>query len=154
MTELDGIRDQLRRAFRGDAWHGPSLQELLEGVSARQAMSRPIPDRHTIWELVLHLTAWTDIPRRRMEGDPVADPSVEQDWPPVAGSDEASWQATIQNLHLAHDRLQEALVRFPETRLSETVPGRDHSFFVMLHGVVQHGLYHAGQIAMLKKSKA
>ncbi len=117
-------------------------------------MSRPIPDRHTIWELVLHLTAWTDIPRQRMEGDPVADPSVEQDWPPVTGSDEASWRATIQELHLAHDRLQEALVRFPETRLSETVPGRDHSVFVMLHGVVQHGLYHAGQIAMLKKSKA
>ena len=154
MTELEGIRDQLRRAFRGDAWHGQSLQELLQGVSARRAMSRPIAGGHTIWELVLHITAWTDIPRRRMEGDPVADPAVEQDWPPVTASDEPNWQATIQKLQLAHDQLQEALARFPETRLSETVPGRNHSFFVMLHGVVQHGLYHAGQIAMLKKAKA
>ncbi len=117
-------------------------------------MSRPITNGHTIWELVLHITAWTDIPRRRMEGDPVADPSVEQDWPPVTASDEPKWQATIQKLQLAHDQLQEALARFPGTRLSEIVPGRNHSFFVMLHGVVQHGLYHAGQIAMLKKAKA
>ena len=154
MTELDVIRDQLRRAFRGDAWHGPSLKELLEGINAQHAMSRPIADGHTVWELVLHITAWTDIPRRRMEGDLVADPSVEQDWPPMTGSDETSWQATIEKLHIAHDRLQEALARFPESRLSETVPGRDHSFSVMLHAVAQHGLYHAGQVAMLKKSKA
>ena len=74
MTELDGIRDQLRRAFRDDAWHGPSLKELLEGVNAQHAMSRPIADGHTIWELVLHITTWTEVPRPRMEGDRVADP--------------------------------------------------------------------------------
>lgn len=154
MTELDGIGDQLRRAFRGDAWHGASLKELLQGVSAREAMARPVADGHTIWELVLHITAWTEIACHRMKGGAVANPTEDQDWPSVTRSDEAGWQRTLQRLQLAHDQLQEALAQFPESRLTETVPGRDHSFFVMLHGVVQHGLYHAGQIAMLKKAKA
>jgi hypothetical protein len=154
MNEIERIRDQLKRAFHGDAWHGPSLREVLDGVSARQAASRPLGGAHTIWELVRHITAWTDIARHRLAQERIPEATPEEDWPPVGGSDETSWQSDLEDLYLAHDKLQEALASFAESRLPENVPGRDHSFYGMLHGVVQHGLYHAGQIAMLKKAKA
>ena len=58
MPEVNRIRDQLRRAFEGQAWHGPAVMELLDGVTAKQAATRPVVAVHTMWELVLHIGAW------------------------------------------------------------------------------------------------
>jgi uncharacterized damage-inducible protein DinB len=152
MTEPDRIEDQIKRAFEGDAWHGPATREVLAGVTAEQAASRHPAGAHTIWELVLHVTAWKVIVRRRLEGEPPFEPSPEEDWPPVGASEESDWQTTIEELERAQDRLHRAVKSFPESRLDETVAGQDYSHYVMLHGLVQHDLYHAGQIAILKKA--
>ena len=72
MTEIDRILDQLKRAFEGGAWHGPSVKEVLHGVTAAQAHARPLPNAHSIWELVQHIAVWEDVGRRRLEGDPSA----------------------------------------------------------------------------------
>ena len=66
------IVDELRRAFYGEAWHGDSLFEILRGVTAAQAAARPIKTAHSIWELVLHISAWDGAARRRMTGVAVA----------------------------------------------------------------------------------
>ncbi len=153
MSEVERIRDQLKRAFHGDAWHGPSLREVLDGVTAAQASSR-LATGHSIREMVLHITAWTDISCQRLAVTPVPEATTEEDWPPVDELDEADWKKDLENLFAAEERLQELLTSFPESRLDATVPGRDHSFYVMLHGAVQHSLYHAGQIVVLKKPKA
>jgi len=153
MNEVDRIRDQLKRAFYGNAWHGPSLREVLDGVTSVEASSR-ISTGHSIRELVLHITAWTDICRQRLAETLVPEATTEEDWPPVGGLDEARWRKDVENLFATEERLQEALRSFPESRLNSTVPGRDYSYYVMLQGGVQHCLYHAGQIAILKKLKA
>jgi hypothetical protein len=80
MTEGEILRDDLRRAVRGDAWHGPALRELLEGISAEEAMQHSIPSAHSIWELVLHITSWASIALRRIEGGQPA-PFDGEDWP-------------------------------------------------------------------------
>ena len=152
MSEVERIRDQLKRAFYGDAWHGPSLREALDGVTATQASSR-LPTGHSIRELVRHVTAWTDICRQRLAETPIPEATTEEDWPPVPELDEAEWQRDLAALFGAEERLQEALKSFPESRLDANVPGRQHTHYVMLQGCVQHGLYHAGQIVILKKSK-
>src|SRR5256885_1288552 len=65
------ISDQLRRAFTGEAWHGPSLHELLAGITAEQARTRPLPSGHTIWELVLHIELWARIAFEATKGVPM-----------------------------------------------------------------------------------
>jgi uncharacterized damage-inducible protein DinB len=154
MTEVERIQDQLERAFHGDAWHGPSIRQVLSGVTARQAAARPIGEGHSIWELVLHMRAWTEIPRRRLVEDRVLEATPQEDWPASGEPDPASWEEDVKALFDAEERLQRVLTDFPEHRLQETVPGHDYSFYIMLHGVVQHGLYHAGQVAILRKEKA
>ncbi len=42
MSEAAGIADQLRRAFEGSAWHGPSVLELVSAIDAKTAAARPI----------------------------------------------------------------------------------------------------------------
>ena len=155
MSETLRIADQLHRAFHGDAWHGDSLLEILDGIGAAQAAARPLKRAHSIWELVLHITAWDGAVRRRLDGIAVDLPD-DQNFPSVKDTSEAAWGRAVENARRVHNDLIEAVKAFPEERLSDKVPGKKnepdwYDYYYMLHGVAQHELYHAGQIALLKK---
>jgi uncharacterized damage-inducible protein DinB len=157
MSETARLADQIRRAFEGVAWHGDSVLELLTGVDAATAAARPIKNAHSIWELVLHIAAWDDVVRRRTGGTAaVLDESVsaEENFPPVKDASERAWQQTLADVRKTHDALVQAVAAFPDSRLGEQVPGKTqdyYNFYYMFSGIVQHELYHAGQIALLKK---
>jgi uncharacterized damage-inducible protein DinB len=153
MSETKRIADQLRRAFEGGAWHGDSLLEILAGVTAAQAAARPLANAHSIWELVLHIAAWDGAVRRRMAGVAVR-LSGKKNFPGVVDVSEAAWSEALEHLRRVHEELVEAVKKFPEKSLKKQVPGKKgahYNFYYMLHGLVQHELYHAGQIALLKK---
>lgn len=151
-TEVERIRDQFRRAFDGEAWHGPSVLSLLDGVTAQQAASHPIPGAHSIWQLTLHIAAWERACKRRLEGDPAQLTDLE-DWQPINDTSEAAWENTKRQLIDNHRELLEAMAKVDDTRLNDPiVKDSQSSVYVTLHGGVQHDLYHAGQIAMLKKA--
>jgi uncharacterized damage-inducible protein DinB len=152
MNELGWIEQQLREAYEGEPWHGPSLRSILKDVTADQAAFRPLALGHSMWELVLHVIAWEEVVRRRMSGETVAGLSAEQDFPIVEDTSEAAWRSTLERLHQKNTQLRLAIRVFPEDKLQEIVPARKHSFRTMLHGSVQHQAYHAGQIALLKRA--
>jgi uncharacterized damage-inducible protein DinB len=152
MNETHRINSQLKHAQEGNAWHGPSLRELLDGVTAEQAAARPIPNAHSIWELVNHIIAWEQIVRRRLEGEAVVDVPDEINFPPVTDASDAAWQTTRQSLEASNRALRDAIKQIDDAKLEETAAGTNYSNYFMLHGVIQHDLYHAGQIALLKKA--
>ena len=133
-------------------WHGPALADLLDGVTAEQAAAHPIPGAHSIWELVLHATAWTEIARERLAGSAKADPTAEEDWPPVRDTSADAWRAAIERLKEAHRDLAGEVATLDDATLIGRVPGKDHAVIVMFHGIVEHDAYHGGQIAILKKA--
>jgi uncharacterized damage-inducible protein DinB len=151
MSETRRINSQLKRAQEGEAWHGPSLRELLDGLSAAQAAAHPIAEAHSIWELVLHIISWEQIAERRLEGDAAAEVLDEVNFPPVANASEEAWQDTLQALADSNRSLRETIKQLDDAALEAIVPGTQYSNYVLLHGVIQHNLYHAGQIALLKK---
>jgi uncharacterized damage-inducible protein DinB len=153
MSEAARIADQLRRAFDGEAWHGDSLFEILNGVTAGRAAARPIAGAHTIWELVLHIAAWDGAVLRRMCGVEVS-LSDEENFPPVTNASDAAWRTALTQVRQVHEELIATVAALPDSRLDDKVPGKEgahYTFYYMLHGVVQHELYHAGQLALLKK---
>jgi uncharacterized damage-inducible protein DinB len=153
MSESAGIADQLRRAFDGEAWHGDSLMEILKGVTAAQAAAHPVAGAHSIWELVLHVAAWDGAVLRRMGGVAV-ELSDAKNFPAVTEASAAAWSQALAEVYRVHGELVSAVSALPESRLGDSVPGKKgehYTFYYMLHGVVQHELYHAGQIALLKK---
>ncbi|HTR24740.1 MAG TPA: DinB family protein [Terriglobales bacterium] len=153
MTETTRIADQLKRAFYGNAWHGDSLYEILTGVTAAQAAARPIKNAHSIWELLLHISAWDAAVRKRMTGVAVQLSDAEN-FPPVSDTSDAAWGRTLEDVRRVHDELIAAVMHFPEADLMKPVPGKSgahYNFSYMLDGLAQHELYHAGQIALLKK---
>ena len=150
MSETERIWDQLQRSFEGgDAWRCPSFRDLLAAVSAPQAAARPIATAPTIWELLLHTTVHEDVARRRLAGEEVETLPDEKAWPRPADTSAAAWLQAKLDFGEARRALRQAVASFPEARLGEAVPGREYTFYVMLHGVVEHALYHAGQIEML-----
>jgi uncharacterized damage-inducible protein DinB len=145
------IAEQLRRAFEGDAWHGPALLELLQDVDAATAAAKPLRDVHSIWDLALHVAVWDSVACRRLAGEK-CQPEGMDNFPLVPKrATNAAWQKAVAQVRRAHNALVKTVSALPESRLRERVPGKKYDFYHMLHGVAQHELYHAGQIAILKK---
>ncbi|HLV96854.1 MAG TPA: DinB family protein [Candidatus Acidoferrales bacterium] len=152
MSEIQRIVDQMDRAFDGDAWHGPPLKPMLDGLTAEDASKHPIQGVHSIWELVLHVTTWNTIVRDELLGAS-ANVTAELDWPPVWEASDVQWRRAVQNLVDARSRLRKTVEGLRDEQLDERPAQRtSNTRYLMLHGVVQHDLYHAGQIAILKKA--
>jgi uncharacterized damage-inducible protein DinB len=152
--EVDNIIDQLERTFEGDAWHGQSLSEILAEITAEQAAARPIPRAHSIWEIVLHSTAWQRAVRERLQGRPLTSLPDEEDWPETAETSEQAWCNAVQALRSEYEMLQAEAAKWRGRDLGEATEGQRFTVYQMLHGIVQHNVYHAGQIVMLKKAAA
>lgn len=151
MTEVERIADQFKRSFTGEAWHGPAVTQILEGITAPQAAARPFSGAHSIWEIVLHIAAWEGACVRRLHGDRAELPT-EEDWPRLTDLSETGWQQTVAALGQGHAALGDAVSKLDESQLDQPIVAGMSSVYVTLHGVVQHSLYHAGQIAILKKA--
>jgi uncharacterized damage-inducible protein DinB len=158
-AHIDHIVDQLQREHSGDPWHGSPLRDILRGIEAQSAARRPIAGAHSIWELVLHITAWKQEVAKRARGGTATEPAA-GDWPDVGAPTDARWRAALDALESSHRDLIAAIEALPETQLFEPTNdqrnrplGTGVSYYVLLHGVVQHDVYHSGQIALLKRAE-
>lgn len=154
-TECTRIASALASAINGEAWYGDSLREILNGVTSKQALARPIPDAHSIWELVLHVEAWIKFFDGAIAGKPIpvwATMPKELDWPPVTATTEEAWQQAVNSFFSHHQKVVQEIKGFDDTRLEETVPGRTYNFYHLFGSAIQHAVYHGGQIALLKKA--
>jgi uncharacterized damage-inducible protein DinB len=148
MRAIERILDQLNRAWGGPSWTGVDIRPLLDDVTDAHARSHPLPDVHSIIELVAHMTATMDLVTYRLAGNP-KELTSEEDWRDVT---QLPWAAAVEEMENAESRLSDAVARLSVDDLDRIVAGRDYTTYVMVHGVIQHNLYHAGQIAILKKA--
>jgi uncharacterized damage-inducible protein DinB len=150
--------DQLEREHGGDPWHGSSRASLLADVTADEARHRPAAAVHSIWELVLHMTAWTREVTRRLRGHTASEPEM-GDWPtPPPVADDDAWRGTMRALDEAHRALRDAVGALDPSHLTAPVNdarnralGTGVTFAQTINGLVQHDAYHSGQIAAVKK---
>ena len=134
-------------------WHGPSVAEAIGDLTAKQAATHVISHAHSAWELVLHIAAWAEIAQARLDGEPWLTPTNAEDFPPPGiRRGKPEWIAAQRRAATAYEALAAAVkVRAPAD-LDALVVGQKYTAAVMLHGVVEHGVYHAGQIMLLRKS--
>ena len=150
--EIKRLEEQLKRALEGEAWHGPSVLESLAGVSAVDAAAHPISGAHSIWEIVLHLTTDYGLVLRRLSGDG-RQLTPEEAWPPCPAVTEENWRKATQDLTKLNQELRQAVHAFPGARLDEPLVSEvPYTAYTQFIGITQHSLYHAGQIALLKRA--
>lgn len=160
MNEIERIADQLERIFRGDPWYGSNTMDVVRGLTPAEAAHRPIPQAHTIWELALHVTSWNREVARRLR-DGVAREPEDGDWPEMPEPSAENWRWTTEMLEQSYQALLAELCRFHAARLEETVGearerplGSGVTYYVMLHGIVQHCVAHTAQMSLLRKASA
>jgi hypothetical protein len=151
MNESERLAGQMERALNGNAWHGPSWREALDGVTLEAALHRPIPAAHTIAEIVRHAATWHDVVRRRLAGES-PEVSDAEDWPEAAFGSDAAWALAVEHLLETGRELCGSVARFSAERLHEKRPGIDDTWHGLILGELQHMLYHAGQVSLLKKA--
>ena len=156
-AEASRLIDQLRRAHDGDPWHGSPVVTILAGVTAAQAATVPPNGAHSIWAIVLHMTAWRREVAARASGAPAGEPAG-GDWPSVPEPSAEAWQKAIEDLTAAHREVVEAASRLTDAEVfGPTIDPRNRPLgtgvtrYELLHGLVQHDAYHAGQIGILRR---
>jgi uncharacterized damage-inducible protein DinB len=157
-SDFDALREDLRKVYNGDPWHGSSITAVLKGVDAEAATLRSIPRGHNIWELLLHMTAWTREVTSRVQGG--APKSPPEDWPtPPARGGNTAWRAAQEDLAAAQRELERAVDALKAEDLvvwigdqRDAALGAGVTVGTLIRGLLQHHTYHQGQIALLKKA--
>jgi uncharacterized damage-inducible protein DinB len=149
MTTAVGLRELLHKTHYGPAWHGPAVAELLADVTAARAAAKPALGSHSIWALVLHMTAWKDEVRRRLS-EPGRKLSAEEDWPEIHDASDTAWRETLERLTASQAALENAVAGLGDEQLVGSATDGSRGFEELLHVIIHHDLYHAGQIAILK----
>ncbi len=156
--ESKDIAELIERVMTGDPWHGPNVQHVLQGLAPDRAALRPPGNAHSVWELVLHMTGWAREVTARLGGRAAQEPP-EGDWPEVGDPGLERWKAAQSALFAAHRDLANAVRTLDDSRLAAPVLdfrdnalGTGLSHDLTLHGLVHHTVYHAGQIAILKRT--
>ena len=145
MNQTQRIADSYRAATLKGAWYGPTLAELLAEISPELATTPPVPGAHSISALLQHLLLWNERIRNTSDSHPLPRWQAEQEWaePPIP------WNELVARWKQSRDQLEERIRNFPPEDLPKQVPGRTYPYEKLLHGIVQHAIYHSGQIAMI-----
>lgn len=147
MRPVERLMDELNASFDGAARFGQSLRTALDGVTEEQARAHPLPNAHSILEIVVHAGSWMDMTSRRMRREAIEATTVE-DWSDVTTH---SLARATEELHHAHSRLLDALARTRPEELDLPLTGTSQTVRQALETIIQHNIYHAGQIALLQK---
>lgn len=153
ISEIERIIDEMKKAHESDAWFGASLAEALAGINHEQAAARPIENAHSIWEIAAHVRAWEDVFRRRLEGQGTTEPEA-GDFPAPFEQSAKAWAELLKELEHTHQQLLSVVEKLPGSILENKIPYKDYSYRFLLREIVKHKVYHAGQIALLKKTFA
>jgi hypothetical protein len=143
----------LDQAFDRKGWHGTTLRGSLRGITPEQALWRPAPGRHNIWELTVHTAYWKYAVRRRLVGDAMGSFARKpSNWPSIpAKPDGKAWKLDVRLLESEHRLLRDAVRTLPPARLEERSPQGVWTNAEEIHGIAAHDLYHTGQIQLIKK---
>jgi len=143
--QIQKIADSYQAVTIKGAWYGPTVAELLAKIPPELATTPPVPGAHSISELLQHLLLWNERIRNTSESNPMPRWDAEKEWAEPA----IPWKELVARWNQSRDLLEERIRKFPVEDLTKQVPGRNYPYETMFHGILQHAIYHSGQIAMV-----
>jgi hypothetical protein len=150
-VRLGVLLDGLDEAFDRKSWHGPNLRGALRGIPVQEAVWRPGPQRHSIWELALHAAYWKYVVRRRITGAKRGSFLLKgSNFFPREMGTEKEWQLELLLLENEHRELRVQVEALAPSLLDKEL-GPKLTYASIIRGAAAHDLYHAGQIQLLKR---
>lgn len=152
-TESERIYELIENSWNGTMWHGNNVSKILAGIKWQKAFEKPGAGSHNIYELVQHMICWRTFVLENLNGNSSYKVGLnsELDWPTQYEKTEANWKAALKEMEENQRKLLHALKKFGPQKLGELVPGKKFNWYVFLHGIIHHDIYHSAQISILKK---
>ncbi|MDB5284370.1 MAG: hypothetical protein JWO06_3445 [Bacteroidota bacterium] len=152
-TEISRISKLLKYNWEGPMWYGGNLKTVLTGITNDKAFHKPGAGSHNIYELVTHMSCWRKFVLENLKGNEAYSVEInsEVDWLTKYEPTEATWQNALNEFERNQTELIDALTTFEDSKLDELVPGKKFSWYILIHGVLHHDIYHSAQISILKK---
>ena len=150
--EIQSIIRNLENVLDGEPWYGRPVYALFRDVDPAFVFTKPSEDAHSCIELLYHMLTWAEFTLKRLEGDKTADLKTfeEMDWRTI-DPNVHDWDEGLAALIATHQQIIAILKTKDDAILKETVDHRNYNFRFLLNGLIQHNIYHAGQIAYLHK---
>jgi len=151
--ETQYIIKSFESTLGGQPWFGRGVYEMLGEIDESIVKMKPNDNSHSLLELLWHMCTWAEFVLANLEEKSKDDLSAieKNDWRninPVLHS----WKNGVNELKSIHSKIIESLSKKEDDSfLSDMVPTRQYNFRFMLNGLVQHNIYHLGQIAYIKK---
>jgi uncharacterized damage-inducible protein DinB len=137
----------------GQPWFGRSVYKLLGEIDEAKIQIKPNAESHSLIELLWHMSTWAEFTLGGLENRSVeVMKTIEgNDWRDIDPKVH-TWKKGVEQLHSTHNNIIELLKqKTDDSYLSDIVPNREYNFRFLLNGLVQHNIYHIGQIAYIKK---
>ena|SRR5579862_7972298 len=151
MNPVDRILKQYDSVMSGTPWHGDAIWQILDGISPAAAAARPLPNAHSIWEIVGHMAFWENVGVKRLQGER-AGLVEDANFPTMPAASEENWKKALDALRASSRAFRESLSALDPAKLDELTAAGKRTYYEEAHGIIEHHVYHAGQIAMLKKA--
>ncbi len=143
----------MQEVLNGEPWYGKSFQKLMAEINPDIVYQKLGENSHSLIDLIHHMVTWSDFTKQRLHKDKNID---------LTALDASDWRATIASIHTWNNGISEftastnAIIEILKTctddLLQEKVDYRNYNFNVLLNGLIQHNIYHIGQISFINKA--
>ena len=150
--ETQYIIKSFESTLSGQPWFGRAVYEILEEVDEGKANIKPNGSDHSMIELLWHMNVWAEFVLGSLENKTVDEMKAIEanDWREI-DLKVHTWKKGMEHFKSTHKKITNLLNQKDDDFLSEIVPTRKFNFRFMLNGLVQHNIYHLGQVAYVKK---
>lgn len=151
MSDLEEIRRLFELVCDGSTWYGANLSEVINRVGAEHVFLKPPGVKANIAELLQHMTVWRNFALEKEAGNHGYDIELGSlvDWPATPTGSADDWAQIKKDFQASQKALMAMMDRHDTTWLSQIVPEKEYDYRHLLNGMIQHDIYHCGQIAML-----
>lgn len=153
MSEVQRILQHYENVLNGEPWYGDPIWQILEGIAPQTAAAPNPSGGHTIWEILMHTTFWEEVAAQRLVGER-AGLVAEKNFLATPQPTPSNWSRTLDEFRRSNQKLREAIAKLEVARLDESTAAGKRSFYAEAHGAIEHDIYHAGQVALLRKVQA
>ena len=153
---VEYIINQLLDNQQGKVWIGPTYDKHLSRINEENAFIRPLPEMHSVAEIISHLTTWQKETTLKIEtGEGSITDDAEQNWYPNEKLEAMGWTSVLHEYKSSLFQLIDLLKTKEDAFLDEQYYDTDfkghYPYSFVVNGMLQHNLYHLGQVGLIVK---
>ncbi len=152
-TKINKFIQTLNDIFKGEVWYGDSMIDVLTSITPNDAISKNLIIDKSILEITYHMTQWRTFTIKALEQEENYDIALNstKDWKPFDKPTKKDWSKQLKAIYESQKDLLEILQELQDDDLQSKVVNRDYSLEFLVNGLIQHDIYHLGQIAIIHR---